>query len=375
MLQRLMRLGAASSTATREGRGPEYDVDAVITALYRAALEREPDAAGFAAKKRWLRKGGTLDRLVQEILDSGEFRAKVLAKLIPSSTLPDLRLISPENYRSETTAYGETMTVFVAETDADFDRMEGLIAQHRYYDVPGVWGTQIDRDKKITAAIARGLGARTCLELGCFTGPVLSLLATAGLAVTGLDASHLAFALAYPEIRDRMVFGDLLSAHLTGPYDLILAMDILEHLNPAKLGAYVDRIVGLLAEDGYLYLNSPMFGEDDVFGTPFPAYIAEWQSVGDESYWRHLDCDARGWPKHGHLVWASPTWWEELFRARGLVRDRVVERAIHRRLESFFAENPGRRSLFVLHREGNRRASGKVADRVVAVIDAIDEAV
>jgi 2-polyprenyl-3-methyl-5-hydroxy-6-metoxy-1,4-benzoquinol methylase len=93
----------------------------------------------------------------------------------------------------------------------------------------------IDLDKRVTAAIARALGAKSCLELGCFSGPVLSLLEQAGIEVKGVDASQLAFVLACPNVRGRVLFGDLLSLNID-KYDVVLAMDILARprLRPAR---------------------------------------------------------------------------------------------------------------------------------------------
>lgn len=173
----------------------------------------------------------------------------------------------------------------------------------------------------MTAALIAGFGARNCLEIGCFTGPVLSLLHERGIETTGVEISHLAFVLAYPSIKNRIRYGDLLTLDLQPPYDAVLAMDILEHFNPLKLDRYLERMRQLLARDGYCLINSPMFGHDEVFGDvdiPLP----EWRAAGPETFWRHLHCDARGWPEHGHLVWASPSWWESRFAAHGLVRDK-----------------------------------------------------
>lgn len=122
-------------------------------------------------------------------------------------------------------------------------------------------------------------------------------------------------------------------------------------------------------------INSPMIGDDDVFGTVFPAYLKEWKATGDASYWRHLDCDPNGWPKHGHLVWASPLWWERTFGAYGLVRDREIEEAVHRRLTNFFSIAPARKCLFVLKRETNCRTSPAIARGIREAIDAIGEVV
>jgi SAM-dependent methyltransferase len=286
--------------------------------------------------------------------------------MIPSVNLPDLRQIIPEYYRNE----GHCV-VFQAQRDDDFNLLERLITQYHYYDRPGVWGSRVDTDKKVTAALVSGLSASSCLEIGCFTGPVLSLLEEMGLDVAGIETSHLAFSLAYPNILNRMTFGDLLSVPIAHLYDVVLAMDVLEHLNPVKLGGYIDKIASTLSQDGYAVVNSPMFGVDDVFGSVFPAYLKEWRSIGDTAFWRDLDCDGLGWPKLGHLVWASPRWWERMFAERGLFRDRGIEAAVQGRLKTFFVKAPGRRCLFILRREDNRRQSADVARSVMSAIDAL----
>ena len=243
------------------------------------------------------------------------------------------------------------MVIFSAREDEDFGFMESLIIKNRYYDSFGVWAPKIDLDKRVTAAIVTGLGARSCLEIGCFSGPVLSLLTEQGVDVCGVEISHLAFILAYPNIYEKIRYGNLLDLQFDRKYDLFLCMDILEHISPLSLDRYIERIVELLNHNGYVYINSPMFGADDVFGEPFSAYLPEWKSAGTEVFWRHLHCDEKGWPLHGHLVWADPNWWESLFRRHGLVRDREIEKIIQATLAPFFDKiAPARRSSFVLRR-------------------------
>jgi SAM-dependent methyltransferase len=212
-----------------------------------------------------------------------------------------------------------------------------------------VWTFRIDLDKHVTAATVLGLGARNCLELGCFNGSVLSILSENALDVCGVEISHLAFLLAHSNIHENIRFGNLLDLHFDTTYDAILCMDILEHVSPFSLESYISRISRLLKPDGFVYVNSPMFGADDVFGTVFEAYLPGWQEAGPDDFWRHLHCDAKGWPMHGHLVWASPLWWERAFLAHGLVRDRDIEHALHELLCDFFDKfAPARRCFFVL---------------------------
>jgi hypothetical protein len=352
----------------RDGLSPER----VATALYRGILEREPDLPGLAQAAGILRSDKVLEQVIRTFIGSPEFHSRFLQALVPPVPLPDLTATMPDRYEIQQ-VNGMPMRVYVGRDDPDMTLMASLIEKHHFYDRFGVWTPVIDIDKQITAAIVRGLGARSCFELGCFTGPVMSLLADAGIAVLGAEVSHLAFAFAYPNIRDAMIYGDLVAAEVDRTFDVVLGMDVLEHINPLRLDAYIQKILSLLGADGYVYLNSPMWGEDHTFGTFEAPYLAEWHAIGDNSYWRHWPCDGGGWPLHGHLVWASPGWWERKFEQHGLIRDTVIERAIHPRLSGFFEQAVGRRCLFVLRRSDNSKSSAAVAAGVDAALAGLPE--
>jgi SAM-dependent methyltransferase len=355
------RLNAVVSR--RLGHGKQFSLEDVAAALYRGILDREPDLAGFADKIRLLRSGTPLEHVVGTFITSPEFRSRSVRTLVPLAPMPDLKALLPDKFETRSVR-GTLMTVYLGDTDDDVALMASLIEQHRYYDRFGVWSPVIDHDKETTAAIVRGLEGRSCFELGCFTGPVMSLLADAGTSVLGSEVSHLALAFAYPNVRDAIIFGDFLTLDIDRRFDVVLCMDVLEHISPLRLDQYIGKILSIVAPDGFIYLNSPMWGNDDVFGVTDEPYLEEWLTVGDESYWRHWPCDDRGWPNHGHLVWASPTWWESKFAAYGLIRDRTVERVIHRRLARFFENAPARRSLFVLRHRDSQRSSVAVAAEI-----------
>jgi 2-polyprenyl-3-methyl-5-hydroxy-6-metoxy-1,4-benzoquinol methylase len=357
-------LGSLISRArVRLKRSGGLTPEEVATALYRGFLERDPDPVGLQDQIEALRSGKQLEQIVRAFVASQEFRSRILESLVPVTSLPALRATMPEMYQTQFVD-GSPITVYVASADEDIARMCNLIEKHRYYDRFGAWTPIIDYDKVVTAAIVRGLGARSCFELGCFTGPVLSLLAETGISVLGTEVSHTAFALAYPNVRDNILFGDLLSLDIGQRFDVVLCMDALEHVSPLLLDAYIERIASLVDQDGYVYLNSPMWGQDHTFGVFEEPYLEEWRRVGDASYWGHWPCDDKGWPLHGHLVWASSTWWERKFHNYGLVRDMAIERAIHQELARFFKQAVGRRCLFVLRRASNRRSSAAIAAAV-----------
>jgi len=249
----------------RFGRRGGLPPERVAIALYRGILERKPDVAGFSEKVDRLRSGKALEQVIRTLIGSPEFRSRFIRSLVPAVPLPDLRATIPDRYEIQSVA-GVPMTVYVARTDADIALMASLIDKHRFYDRFGVWSPVIDPDKDITAAIVRGLGARSCFELGCFTGSVISLLADDGVRVLGTEVSHLAFAFAQPNIREVMIFGDLLTVDIERRFDVVLCMDVLEHISPLKLAHYIQRLLSLIDDDGYLYVNAPMWGKDRAFG-------------------------------------------------------------------------------------------------------------
>jgi SAM-dependent methyltransferase len=351
---------------SRAGRETEFSPEQVAIALYHGLLDREPDIDGLANNLGLLQDGKLLE-VIRSFVNSAEFRTRSLRNLVPTPAMPDIRALIPERYQTQCVA-GVPITVYLAQSDEDIALMASLIDRHRYYDQFGVWSPVIDGDKQITAAIVRGLGARSCFELGCFTGPVISVLADAGVSVLGAEVSHLAFAFAYPNVRDHMVFGDFLSLNIDRRFDVVLCMDVLEHVSPLRLDLYIEKLLALVDDGGYLYLNAPMWGKDHIFGVFEEPYLSEWHSVGDRSYWRHWPCDHRGWPIHGHLVWASAKWWERKFAEHGLVRDTMIERAIHGCLGGFFKQAIGRRSLFVLSRRADQRSSATRAAAMQAAL-------
>lgn len=327
----------------------------IVSALYEGLVGRVADVDGLNQNVEALRSGVPLSAVIGNMINSEEFKSKAVNLVFPAADLPDLTKFMPNNYRIEQAAHG-ACTVFRAGSDDDISMMEQLIDKYRYYDSLGVWNPRIDLDKRVTASIVCGLGARSCLELGCFTGPVLSVLEEAGLEVAGIEVSHLAFVMAYSNIRNHMIYGDLLSLRLDRQFDVVVGMDVLEHISPLKLGLYFERIGQIIPKSGYVFINSPMFGTDDLFGSVFPPYLEEWRQVGTEGFWRDFDCSPTGWPLHGHLVWATVEWWEQTAKAVGLVRDRVVEAAIQAELSEFFRLlAPARKSLFVLRHADNPR--------------------
>ncbi len=96
------------------------------------------------------------------------------------------------------------------------------------------------------------------LDLGCSDGVIAQSIRELGHTVTGVDITH------HPEVDgrvDRFIEADLdrgLPEDLDGPYDVILAADVIEHVRRPDL--LLNQIRGQLANGGSLVLSVPNFG-------------------------------------------------------------------------------------------------------------------
>jgi len=195
------------------------------------------------------------------------------------------------------------------------------------------------------------LGPRRSLELGCSVGAIMLGLLERGVDVVGVDVSPLAQSRALPEVASRIVLGDIVDAEIPGSYDLIYGLDIFEHLNPNRLDRYLARVHELLVADGLVFANMPAFGRDDVFGEVATYHLTAWQQPNTVEPFRALHVDDRGWPLHGHLIWATAMWWTDTFEGAGFRRRADLERQLHAQFDDRIdIVAPARKAFFVFQR-------------------------
>lgn len=270
----------------------------------------------------------------------------------------------PERYRRS----GEFL-IFDAATRRDFDWLEGEISRLGYYEKVGPWGYGVDFDKTILAAMIQSLGVGSFLELGCGDGGVLACADCLGIKGTGLDISAFARDRARPEVRERIILGDLLTTQELTPTELICAFDLIEHISPNKIAAFMRRLVKLMPDGGLLLLNTPAFGDDRIFGLVHSYWIDEWKGHDQRpQLWRQFPCYDDGLPLMGHLIWANWRWWEGLFAANGLRRLDSVERCLHAKFDAAMSYSDARKSYFLL----GKRVHAELESELCASVTAFD---
>jgi SAM-dependent methyltransferase len=332
------------------GTLPERSDAEFLEHAYTKVLERPPDQVGTEYFLDEFRRGMTREESLRVLASSDEHVNRVVAAAYP---LPDIIGPNPDRYRLTPRAdRDEKVLCYLATTDADFDWISARIAEHNFYDRPGVWGFSITEEKRTMAKVIAHFSPATVLDLGCANGVILKCLYDLGIAGEGVELSRSAIRQAFPEVRDAIHHGDVAAMPRTKQYDLVSGFDIFEHVTPSQLKEMLASIVSMLTPGGILLVNVPAFGDDPVFGTVFELYLTEWVEAASEFRpFSMLETDEYGFPLHGHLIWAGGDWWVNEFESAGLQRDVDAELALHREHDEFFlAAAPSRRALFVFRK-------------------------
>ena len=314
--------------------------------LYVTLLGRSPDPGGETTCRAALEKGVSRRDLAQQIVGSEEHINRVVSATFD---MHDLSTHHPQRYRKVRAVDGHQILVLECSRAEHFDWIETEIDRNDYYEKPGVWSYSLSDDKRVMAEVIDAFEPASVLEIGCSNGAILSCLAARGVRAEGVDISVSAIAKADPSIRNNIHLGDLLDLELAEQFDVVFGLDIFEHLNPNRLASYLRKAVALLRPGGYLFANIPAYGVDPVYGCVFEPQLTEWEA--DRALgrpYRLLPVDLHGYPLHGHLIWAHSEWWVKEFEAAGLVRQELIERALHARYDAFWAAvGPARQAFYV----------------------------
>jgi hypothetical protein len=346
---------------------PVFQSDsAFIEAAYLEILGRPADQDGLDHYRRLLREGLGRTAVLLSLMRSEEFTQRRTNTVRP---IPDLRTLRPGQYRETIDrTNGNSVVVFDVRSGTDFDWLERQILEHCYYEQPGVWNLGVDVDKRVVAEIIATFQPARALELGCAAGAVLDCLHDQGVHAEGVEISSTAIARAAPRIRSRIHQGDVLSLDLPLKYDMVFGLDVFEHLNPNRIEHYLQRLSAIADEGGWFFCNIPAFGRDAVFGTVFPLYVDGWEEdAASGRPFSAIHVDDRGYPIHGHLIWADAVWWVARFESVGLLRELAVEQVLHRKYDHYMERrSPARRAYFVFSKRAAAATRKALIERIAS---------
>jgi SAM-dependent methyltransferase len=349
---------------------PAVEHEAFLRSAYRRLLDRDVDEVGLRSNLWRMANGVAAADVVMEIAESPEYASRVIEGRVINvpghAGIADLTELRPESYQLSVDAAHRRMLTFVAKSGEDFDWLERQIILNDYYERPGVWILEIDLDKRVMAEVVRLLEPASVLELGCSSGAVITCLVELGVDAEGVDISESSRALAPAETQTRIHVGDLLEMQLERRYDVVMGLDVFEHLNPNKLDAYLAALVERLDDGGFVFANIPAYGEDPVFGVVNPVLLPEWTDTA-AGLFSLLPVDDAGYPLHGHLVWATTQWWTSRFSALGLRRETEIERAIHSIYDPYLrTTSRARESFYVFSKAADPKDVVALAARIRA---------
>lgn len=138
----------------------------------------------------------------------------------------------------------------------------------------------VSRARDVSTVVSAGPG--TCLDAGCGTGEFSVALARRGWLVTGFDPSPYAIEIARARAAHvapavRFGLGGVDDFETGSTYDLVLAVDVLEHIE--NDAAAMSRLASFLGRGGALVVTVPMdpalWSAADEFSGHFRRYTSE----------------------------------------------------------------------------------------------------
>jgi SAM-dependent methyltransferase len=181
------------------------------------------------------------------------------------------------------------------------------------------------------------------LDVGCATGFLVEALRERGLDAEGCDASVYAVEHATPGALGYVRLGDPVRGlpYGDGAFDLVCALEILEHLAPADVPAALAELRRVCG--GVCYATIPSFGDNPAGPHGFfdgkvrPERLEHYRALGDSFAGpvpeEDLARDADGRPVEGHLTIASFGWWTARFADAGFVAWPEVARRLYDDIE------------------------------------------
>lgn len=211
----------------------------------------------------------------------------------------------------------------------------GAGAYDAYYFAHGC-GRPYQRDQSwldffgaIAERIVRDVQPRTALDAGCAMGFLVESLRRRGVDAYGMDVSEYALGQVHPDIRPFCWLGSVVDA-LPRVYDLIVCIEVLEHLAPRDAERAVENLCR--HTDDVVFSSTPLdYKEASHCNVQPPEYWAE--LFANNGFWRDLDFDA---------TFITP--WAGRFRRSRDPLPRAV-RAYERRLWALQKENVDLRGL------------------------------
>ena len=180
------------------------------------------------------------------------------------------------------------------------------------------WAKQDSSARDMARYIKNTFHPETVLDVGCGIGKLVYELRKLGIDAKGVEFSE-AFIRLSP-VGEHIFRGDLLNlpSDIDQKYDLIICMEVLEHMPPTQLDHAIKNLKSICKNN--IILTIPSYGSDYHFaGLPInePCWLRD---ARENVPFQNLVVDADNIPDLGHISLATFRWWSEKLLLNGLIR-------------------------------------------------------
>lgn len=203
---------------------------------------------------------------------------------------------------------------------------KNMVLKQEFYNVDYAeeWLKTTEPYAAISRYIKDVIAPRTVLDIGCGIGQLISKLRELQVDAYGLEYSKDFISIS--PVKDYIYNGNIENLELftDGSFDLIVCMEVLEHIPPTYLNKVISELKRISRYR--LLITIPSYGPNEFGYAGLPLYEETWLRDALKNVpFKNLVVDESNVPDCGHISLASFRWWIEKFLYNGLIREPGLE--------------------------------------------------
>lgn len=154
------------------------------------------------------------------------------------------------------------------------------------------------------------LRPKNCLDVGCGTGDLVSVLRKFGIDAYGIEISDHALELASKSVSPFLAKGDIVDLpYKQNEFDLVLTFDVLEHLDRAKINKAIDETIRVSKK----FIMHKIYTKENVWIKWFHSKDYSHLSIFDKSFWKQKFLAHPGAALLRNSIFHLPSFMESIF--------------------------------------------------------------
>jgi SAM-dependent methyltransferase len=202
------------------------------------------------------------------------------------------------------------------------EKYTNCILKQDFYDIDYALEWLKNNESAIDMAnyIKKILKPKKVIDIGCGIGKLVGELRKNNIDAYGIEFSD-AFINASP-MKKYIFKGNILDLdHIaSGEYDLVICMEVLEHLPPTYLNKAINNLKRI--SKNQILITVPAYGPNNFGYSGLPLNEKCWLEDARKNIpFANLVVDENNTPHLGHISLATYKWWTQKFLKNGLIRD------------------------------------------------------